>query len=50
LGAAAARRVGAPAPGPVCTVAEFEVALRQARDAVRAGGVFVIDALTAPKD
>ena len=48
--AAAARSFGAAAAGPVRTVAEFEIALDRAREAVRAGGVFVIDAITAPQD
>jgi thiamine pyrophosphate-dependent acetolactate synthase large subunit-like protein len=45
--AGAARSFGADAAGPVGTVAEFAAALTQARDIVRAGGVFIIDAVTA---
>ena len=44
--AAAARSFGADAAGPIRTVAEFTVALQEARASVLAGGVFVIDAVT----
>jgi len=48
--AATARSFGASGVGPLRTVAEFADALGQARAAVLAGGVFVIDAIMASDD